>query len=275
MIRRMTNTTNRNEAGLSESQLMAIAPSVFANEPWHKMSDRYAFIPTIDVVRKLQSEGFVPVSAIQGRTRTEGKGEYTRHQIRFRDRRNDGLMTRQLGQVSAEILITNAHDGASAYKVEAALFRLICLNGMVVSDGTIAPINVRHTGDAGAVIDATYEVIEEMPKALGQVEAWQRLQLSAPQRAAYASAALGLRYEENEAPIDAARLLQPARSADSGDSLWQTFNVVQEHLTQGGDRGRSTTGRRLRTRPVTGISENTRLNKALWQLTAKMQELAE
>ena len=42
----------------------------------------------------------------------------------------------------------------------------------------------------------------------------------------------------------------------------------------GGDRGRNAdTRRRTKTRPVTGISENARLNKALWMLADKMATL--
>jgi hypothetical protein len=33
------------------------------------MSARYAFIPTIQVVEKMRSEGFLPVAASQSRTR--------------------------------------------------------------------------------------------------------------------------------------------------------------------------------------------------------------
>jgi Domain of unknown function (DUF932) len=269
-----TTTINRNNAGMTADQLRTVAPSIFATQPWHGMSDRYAFIPTVDVVNKLQAEGFVPVSAVQSRTRIAGKGDFTKHQIRFRDIRNGSPMTRQLGQVNAEIVLTNSHDGASAYKVEAGLFRLVCLNGMVVADGTVAPINVRHSGDALAVIDATFEVVEEMPKALASIEQFQRLALPEPARMAYASAALQLKYED-AAPITAAQLLRPNRTADQGNSLWNTYNVVQEHLVNGGDRGRTVgTGRRLRTRPVSGIAENTRLNKALWTLTEEMRKLA-
>ena len=49
---------------------------------------------------------------------------------------------------------------------------------------------------------------------------------------------------------------------------------MQEHLVGGGLRGQNNqTGRRLRTRPVAGISENVKLNKALWMLTEEMRKL--
>jgi hypothetical protein len=262
-------------APMTNEQLMAAAPSIFAREPWHKMSERYAFVPTIDVVEKMRSEGFAPVSAIQARTRIDGKGEFTKHMIRFRDvRQGDQAITRHLGQVYPELVLVNSHDGASAYKLDSGLFRLICLNGMVVGDGVVEHINVRHTGSADQVIDATYEIVDQMPKVMDSVESWQALRLPPPAQQAFAKAALALRYDEGEAPIAAEQVIQPRRYEDRGDSLWQTFNVAQENLTQGGVRGRNPeTLRRAKTRSVQGISENVKLNKALWTLAEEMRKI--
>lgn len=270
---RTVQTMTRNNAGMSNDQLRAAAPSIFATEPWHAMSDRYTFIPTSAVVDRMRNEGFIPVSAIQSRARIAGKGEFTKHQIRFRDSRNTEL-TRHLGQVSAEIMLTNSHDGASAYKIDAALFRLVCLNGMVVDAGTIAPINVRHAGGADGIIEASFEVIDQMPKALESIERFQQLKLSAPEQRAYATAALALRYDEGTAPVAAEQVMRARRTEDRDGSLWSAFNVAQENLVNGGLRGRNAeTRRRVTTRPVNGISENTRLNKALWTLTQEMAKL--
>lgn len=68
---------------LTIEQLRAYTPSVFASQAWAGASDRYTFIPTIDVVEALIQEGFTPVSAQQSRTRIEGKGDFTKHMLRF------------------------------------------------------------------------------------------------------------------------------------------------------------------------------------------------
>ena len=266
----MMNTT-----ALSNEQLMAFAPSIFAAEPWQAMSDRYTFIPTINVIEQMRAEGFVPVKAVQSRSRIEGKGAFTKHQIRFRDVRNGNMpVLSHLGQLFCEIILTNSHDGASAYKIDAGLMRLVCMNGMTVSAGEHNALKVRHSGSADGIITASYEVVEQFPRVLESAEQFNQLQLSAPQREAFAEVALSLRYEEN-APIQAAQLLRPRRTADVAPSLWNTFNTVQEHLTQGGITGRNPqTFERRKIRPVSGISENTRLNQALWTLTERMAELA-
>ncbi len=264
----------RGNTALTNDALMAVAPSIFAAQPWEKMSERYTFIPTIQIVEKMRTEGFVPVSAVQSRTRIEGKAEFTKHLIRFRDMRNgDAPAIRTLGMVYPELVLTNSHDGASAYKLDAGLFRLVCTNGMVVSAGTVSQINVRHSGSADGIIDASYQVVEQFPKVLESVEAFGQLRLNAPQREAFATAALTLKYED-AAPVAPASILRVRRHEDADPSLWNTFNTVQEHLINGGDRGRNVeTRRNVRTRAVNGISENTRLNKALWTLTEEMRKL--
>ena len=84
--------------------------------------------------------------------------------------------------------------------------------------------------------------------------------------------AIQLRYDDPQkpAPITPAQVLTPKRSADTGNDAWSVFNRTQEHLTRGGLAGTAAHGRRQRTRPVTSIGENVKLNKALWSLTERV-----
>ena len=69
---------------LDNEQLFRAAPSIFAEEKHGSRSERYTYIPTIQVVDGLRSEGFFPFSVCQSRTRIEGKAEFTKHMIRLR-----------------------------------------------------------------------------------------------------------------------------------------------------------------------------------------------
>ena len=170
----------------------------------------------------------------------------------------------------AEVILTNSHDGSSAYTIDAGLKRLVCMNGMTVSTGAGAGFRVRHIGgNTDDVIEAAYEVIESFPRTLEAAENFHGLMLTAPQQLAYADAALALRYDDAP-PVTPEQLIQPQRTADFAPTLWNTFNVVQEKLQNGGVRSQAS---RRRTRAVTGINESSRLNKALWTLTEKMASL--
>ncbi len=80
----MNATTTDPARTLDDDQLRRAAPSVFAVNPWDRMSGRYRMVPTIEVVGMLRDKGFLPVRAEQSRTRVAGKGEFTRHMLRFR-----------------------------------------------------------------------------------------------------------------------------------------------------------------------------------------------
>ena len=74
----------RSEAPLGEEQMRYVAPSIFATGKHESRSERYAYIPTIDVLRGLSTEGFEPFMVAQSKSRIEGKTEYTKHMIRMR-----------------------------------------------------------------------------------------------------------------------------------------------------------------------------------------------
>ena len=76
------------------------------------------------------------------------------------------------------------------------------------------------------------------------------------------------------APVTETQILEARRFEDRKDDLWTTFNRLQENLIQrGGLPGRTASGRTTRTRPVEGIDQNVKLNRALWTLTEAMAAL--
>lgn len=255
---------------LTDDQLRVIAPSIFASSPWGRMSHRYQQVPTIKVVDTLRDRGFVPTWASQSKSTIEGKGDFTKHLIRFR---SEGLLNSHSGEIP-ELVLVNSHDGSSAYQFLAGIFRFICGNGMIVKSDDFGSVSVRHTGGPdfkNRVIDATYVVMEAAPKTMSSIREWKGIELTPPQQNAFAEAALELR--KGESRLSPPQILTPRRVEDSGMDLWSTLNVVQENLLKGGLKARSKTGRRTSTRPIKAVSEDVRLNRALWTLTENMARL--
>src|SRR3990172_3894204 len=276
MLSTPTINAGRGQRILSLEEIRQSAPSVFAAHPWHAMSNKYQFIPTSDVVTRMQAEGFQAVKTQQSRCRIEGKGDFTKHLIRFR--RVDVPLV--LNEVFPEVVLVNSHDGASSFQCYSGLFRLVCLNGMVTGIGNLSHYKTRHTGNIGDVIEAAYRVVEDFPQLAEKVQAWQGISLSEPQQLAYAESARELRWEPGTAPIEAAKLLWVRRSDDASPSLWHTYQRTQENLLKGGlsyisttqtpGVDRSTVRRHMHTRAVNSVSEDVKLNRALWTLTEKM-----
>ena len=269
----------RGERGpLTNEQIANMAPSAFATEAHESRSSRYAYIPTPSVIDGLRAEGFLPVSAKQGGSRIPGKAEFTKHMIRFRYQGQVPEL-RSVGETFPEIVLVNSHDGTSAYHIMAGVFRLVCLNGMVVADRTDGARSVQHKGNVvDNVIDASFEVLGESRKALGAAADWSGLALSWDERQVFAESAHLLRFSDAEGETDTAirpeQMIAPRRVEDRGTDLWSTFNVVQENAIRGGltAMGRDANGRRrlTRTREVKAIDQDVKLNKALWYLSERM-----
>jgi Domain of unknown function (DUF932) len=276
---RQTNR-NRNNEPLSNEQIQQFAPSVFAGQAHDSCSDRYAFIPTVEVIEGLRNAGFAPVFASQSRSRIAGKELFTRHMLRFR---NLDQTPTQVGDTAVELAMTNSHDRTSQYEFSLGAFRLACLNGMIVSEGLVESVKVRHTGNIiERVIESTRSLIQLAPSVVEAIQTWKQILLSPAEQTFLAEGALALRFEDT-APVEASRLLTVRRSADTQNDLWTVFNRIQENATQGGlrythvQRDPETNEyqgtRRARTREVKGIDQNTKLNRELWTLAQKMAEL--
>ena len=120
---------------LTNDQLRQMAPAIFSTSAKLDVSDKYKFLPTIEVVDGLRAAGWQPVKATEQRVNTLERQGFQKHQLRFRRQDDLGLVTK-VGDVFPEIVLVNSHDRSSAYQLHAGLFRLACSNGMVVSDST-------------------------------------------------------------------------------------------------------------------------------------------
>jgi uncharacterized protein DUF932 len=265
---------------LTEDEMFKLAPSIFATTAHGSRSERFQPIPTIEVLHGLINEGFAPVGVKQSVARDEGKAPFTKHLIRLRRIEQDNRF--KVGDTVCEILLKNANDGTSAYDLMAGLFRICCLNSLVTQTGTIDSVKVRHSGDVNAkVIEGTYRVLGEAQKALVAPADWSALNLAKEERVVFAKAAHVLRFGDAEGevttPITPQQLLVPKRYEDRGGDLWTTFNVAQENVIRGGLHGWAigddNRRRRVTTRPIKGIDQDVKLNKALWVLAEEMAKL--
>ena len=260
----------RSERPLSDDQIRAVAPSIFADAPHESRSERYSYIPTATVLQELRGEGFEPFMVTQTRVRHDDRRDYTKHMIRLRH------ASQINGREANEIILLNSHDGTSSYQMLAGMFRFVCSNGLVCGD-TVADVRVPHKGDvAGSVIEGAFEVLSGFERVKESRDAMRAITLDEGEAEVFARSALALKYDPTDnkpAPITESQILMPRRFDDRRPDLWSVFNRTQENLTKGGLHGRSANGRRQQTRPVQGIDSDVRLNRALWMLADGLRQL--
>lgn len=258
--------------GLSADALRRLAPSVFAAFPLPGVSDRYSFVPTAQIVSGLRGAGWIPVTAFEQRVRLDERRGFQKHLLRFQ--RADVVPAR--GEYTPELVLVNSHDRSSAYQLHAGLFRFVCGNGMIVADTTFERVTIRHSGfTPEEVTEASFRILDQVPTITANVETFRSRVLTTEEANAFAAHALRLRFDDEAAtPITPVKLLEPRRREDCGEDLWHTFNRVQENLLQGGQRERGrflANGRCVpRTRAVTGLDQNVRINKQLWELARRL-----
>lgn len=260
----------RETVAISDEELRRVVPSIFASQPIEGVSDRYSFLPTSSILQGMRENGWVPVRAEEQSVRAEARRGFQKHLIRFA--RTEHLQTWEKNQVRPEVVLLNSHDKSSAYQLHCGLFRLVCLNGMVVADATFERISIKHSGfNPDSVIEASFKVLGAVPDIMNKVQLFQDRILTDAERLALATGAATYRWEDlAKAPINPSMLLNPRRYGDEAKDLWTTFNTVQENIIRGGQRDysrRRPDGRRMpKSRAINGIDEDMKLNKALWQM---------
>lgn len=264
----------RNFQPMTDDELRKVAPSVFTDHASPRMSDRYGFIPTSEVVTALRGEGFQPVFAGVTRSRKSeafDRTPYARHLIRFRQ---EGAVALHDG--FPELVLRNDHGGAGAYELFSGFFRVVCLNGLVACSGSLGSIRVRHSVRAVAgVVDGAWQVARNVDALAGEIDTFRSIMLTASDAVDFARRALRIRYDEGTAPVDPRALLQVRRYDDRPSDLWSVFNRVQENLTGkvspslGFVPPMTDKGRPRRMRAVTGVHESVRVNRDLWALASE------
>jgi hypothetical protein len=273
------STTNRTyfmtsgaSSELSREQLNRCVPSAYAERAYSGTSNRYSFFSTHAVVEALRESGWAPVIAQEQRARAEERYGFQKHLIRFHRREELGRAV--LHDSRIEVVLMNSHDGGCAFRIYAGVFRLVCSNGLVVSEASFGAVSIRHTHrTVEQVVQASQRIAHTSEGIGNRIDAFRQRNLSEEERTDFASRALALRYDTVEAaPVRPAYLLEPKRDEDRGHSLWQTFNTVQERMMRGSRPDylkAAREGRRVaRVRGLTGLDAQLSTNRSLWELAA-------
>ena len=244
-------------------QLKSQTPSVFATSPSPKMSDKYVFVPTMDILENFEREGWDLASAKQ-----VGKGVHSVHELRLRN----GQLPK-VGDTLVEAIIRNSHNGTASFQVSAGLHRLVCSNGLTVPTALAESFNVRHSRfDLDEVKRLTESFAGRLPKIEGSVSRMMERQMTIDEKIEFVRKSVNIRFGQDKVlnDLQIVGLLTPNSGEDEGDDLWTTFNVVQEKYVRGGIETTSQRGRRTKLRGLQNIMAVNQLNTKLWTLAEEM-----
>ena len=257
---------------LTHTELLAQSPALFTEEPHYEVSDKYHFIPTIDVITKITEYGWHPVSVQEANVRDLDKEGYQRHLVRFRH--FDDLLNPKDNAV--ELLLFNSHDRTTAFSISAGIYRFVCANGLVIADSVFESYKIKHIGDReNDVANAVERITNIKPLLEQKIHSFESVKLQDAEKRSFAKAAIPLRFEEH-LEIDYNDLLTPHRDEDKKDDLYTILNVIQENLLRGNISGQNReTGRRFTSKEITSIAKDVDVNQGLWNIAERIANIKE
>ncbi|MEI6075995.1 MAG: DUF932 domain-containing protein [Verrucomicrobiota bacterium] len=267
---KIDDTVNFKGTALTEENLRREAPSVFASGPMAGVSPRYTFVPTARIVDGLRAQDWVPVAVEEQRIRNESRRGFQKHLLRFR--RAEQMA--KLDEWNVELVLLNSHDRGCAYQLHAGIYRRVCSNGLVMSEGSFEAIRFRHSKlETDEVVRASFRLLEFVPKVGELVNRFRERLLDGRESLELARHSVLLRYPSLDAsPVEPATLLKARRDEDVSLDLWTTLNRLQENLVRGGvsDSRRDRRGHLRSVRALRGIDSKVVLNKGLWGLAEQL-----
>lgn len=244
---------------------MSTEAAIYNTKPHPKLSPSYQLVKTAEVIESFKDFGY-EVTQLIGRVRASARsaGEFSRHMVRLRS--NDAKPI--VGGVFPEIVVSNSHDGSSAFRVSAGLFRLVCSNGLVVGQrGASMTTRIKHQGsDVQTMVqDIIKNIVEFLPDLENRVNRMRETVLTQAAQEDFSRNVLHMIYGDSS-PLLPITPLMRRRTEDAGNDLWTTFNVIQENMVVGGLNGVNANGNRIMTGGIRAAGRTFDFNSELWDL---------
>ena len=261
---------------LKDNEIKYLAPVAFKSEMTTQevadlgLSNHYSFVPTMNVVRDLQTMGWDCVDAKQVKARKKSTNGYQKHMLTFEHPKYKVEGVEEYPQ----LLLTNSHDGGNAFQLSAGIFRLVCSNGLVIKTEDYGTQRLIHKGYSFEAVQEMVEgFIATIDETMTRITAMKRTQLDKDQMTEFAKQAALLRFTSksyNEDNIDKVvyidELLEATRDEDNGNAVWEVFNRVQERLVGGNYHYKGTKDKPRKARPIKNFKQNFEVNKKLSEL---------
>lgn len=265
---------------LTMDELKSACPIAFRTSPTNpKVSERYKTTDTEKIVNELAEQGWFPVQAKQCRPKKGSSGVRSFHMIAFQNpkvrinkRYEDG--TEEV-DTFPRIILTNSHDGFSSFKFMVGLYRLVCSNGLCISDGEFEKISIRHTYDTEFIQHVCAEAVKRVPEIAATMTTMKNTEMTDEQKNELATEVMKIRKgvdDEEKFDIDEETILDilsPVRNEDKSDDLWTVFNICQEKMIKGGFYTVGKNEKLRKQRGIASVKKDLEYNRRLWDFAMR------
>jgi hypothetical protein len=212
-----------------------------------RIKQKEFYIPTLDVITKLQDEGW----QLSGVAEQRGKNrKITSNYVQLQH--PDFAVQNSKGKDEAftSITLSNSCNGSRPLQMSLGLFRQVCTNGLIRFDQHAETEKIKHIEVNARDLDRfVVSMNGKASQLLTEVNEMKHKGLSLEDMRKLAHEAARLRYN-NLDDINIDDLLIVNRVEDESNDLWTIFNRIQENLTH----------------DVKNMNEDIRLNQQLFSL---------
>jgi len=212
-----------------------------------RIKQKEFYIPTLDVITKLQDEGW----KISGVAEQRGKNrKITSNYVQLQHPDFAVQNSKGKNEAFTSITLSNSCNGNRPLQMSLGMFRQVCTNGLVRFDQHAETEKIRHIEVNARDLDRfVISMNSKADKLLTEVNEMKHKGLSIEDMRKLAREAASLRYTNlDEINID--DLFAVNRVEDESNDLWTVFNRIQENLTH----------------DVKNMNEDIRLNQQLFSL---------
>lgn len=257
---------------LTPEQIAERAPQVYTQAPHDRVSNKYTFLPTYQIVEDMEKLGWQVADAKTMKSKNESQKKYGKHIVMFFH--PDIYIKDEQGGIEAypQIMIQNNHRGWGKFKFEIGIFRLVCTNGLVIKSQDYGTFEMRHLGYSFEELKELVEkAIDILPDVVQKINTLSSREMTEKEMRIFAEKAIQARFGE-EKLVDATEIQQvltATRDADQGNNLWVVMNRVQEHLIRGGFTTVGADKKERKVRKISNMLKDVELNQKLWELTTE------
>jgi hypothetical protein len=188
------------------------------------------YIPTIDVVQKLQNEGWMINGVDEQRNNKTRK--ITNNYVQMTHPDFTVKNSKGKDEAYSSITIKNSCSGNQPLQMSLGAFRMVCSNGLVRFDEHAESEKIKHTEINYRDLDRfVHSLNNKAQDVIAQLNTWKQKDMTLEQMRTLAYNAAKLRYSEDDENFNPDALLQVNRVEDEGDDVWTVFNRIQENLT--------------------------------------------
>ena len=213
-----------------------INKEIITNTNTYNRSNKYQQISTQDILTEMNKydKNFKIVDFSSANVRKHEKINKQKHLVLLQ-----GNGSEMIDGTNMRIALENSSDGSGSLKLNLAVFRAICLNGLILSDDFMEPVKIRHTKNA----DWKHS-INSLMNAYDETQRRTQAMIERMMNTYMSYGDIGRLTERvthelldpsiTGSVLDAMQLNSAHRKEDTGKNAWKVYNRIQYNIMQGG-----------------------------------------